>query len=82
VTFHGQKGATMNDTKYYNVSFNITDDCLDEEMQQNIDTIMKATGWTKEFVIRSAFQFGCKWFLKDQLNFIVKYHLPDKEIQQ
>jgi hypothetical protein len=69
----------MSDAKYNKVSFNIYDDSLDEEMEQNILTIMNATGWTKEFVINSAFQFGCKWYLKDQLKFIVEYQLPDSK---
>jgi hypothetical protein len=69
----------MEESKYHKVSFGITDDCLDEEMEQNISTIKNATGWTKEFVINSAFQFGCKWYLKDQLKYIVNYQLPKRE---
>jgi hypothetical protein len=69
----------MSESNYHSISFGITDDCIDEEMQQNIDTIMKATGWTRDYVINSAFQFGCKWYLKDQLKFIVNYQLPKNE---
>ena len=68
----------MEDNQYYKVSFGITDTSIDDEMNENINTIMDAFGWTKEYVINSALQFGCKWHLKDQLNFIVDYQLGDK----
>jgi hypothetical protein len=68
----------MENIRYYDVSYKITDACIDEEMEENIKYIMDATGWTKEYVINSALQLGCKWHLKDQLNSIADYQLGEK----
>lgn len=68
----------MSDIKQYNISFSIYEDTLDDEMKDNINTIAVVTGWDKEMIIRSAFQFGCKWYLKDQLKFIVDYQLGER----
>lgn len=68
----------MDGIKQYNISFSIYEDTLDEEMNNNINRIAEVTGWDTETIIRSAFQFGCKWHLKDQLNFIVNYQLGSK----
>lgn len=68
----------MEDIKQYDISFSIYEDTLDEEMKDNINIIAEATGWDIKTIIRSAFQFGCKWYLKDQLNYIVDYQLGDK----
>lgn len=63
---------------YYDVNFKLTDDSIDEEMNNNINKIIATTGWTKEEIINNAIQFGCKWFLKDQLNFIVNHQLGER----
>jgi hypothetical protein len=68
----------MEDHKYYQVTYAITDACIDEEMEDNIQYIMNATGWDKEYVINSALQLGCKWHLKSQLNSIADYQLGEK----
>lgn len=69
--------------KYYDVSFKLTEDSIDDAMNEHINIIMNYTGWTKEEVINNAFQFGCKWYLKDQLKFIVDHQLfTNKEDQQ
>ena len=69
----------MRERKEYQISFYITDGSIDDDMNDNINKIIEATGWTKEYIINAAFQFGRKWFLKDQLKFIVDYQLPKKE---
>lgn len=68
----------MGDIKQYDISFSIYASTLDEEMKNSINVIAEATGWDIETIIRSAFKFGCKWYLKDQLNYIVDYQLGDK----
>jgi len=73
------KGVVMeDDDRYYNISNKFPKTLIDDEMNDNINYIIEATGWTKEYVINSAFQFGCKWFLKKQLEDIVNYQLGDK----
>jgi hypothetical protein len=54
-----------------NITFDLTEDSIDEEMNDNINKIMNAFGWTRELVIQATFQYGCKWYLKDQLKWIV-----------
>lgn len=68
----------MEDNRYYNVSFEITEASIDDEMNKNIEYIITVTGWTKEQVINGALQVGCKWHLKDQLNSIADYQLEEK----
>lgn len=68
----------MEDNKYYEVAFKLTDDSIDEEMEDDIKYIMDVTEWTKEAVINSALQLGCKWTLKNQLKSIADYQLGNK----
>ena len=67
----------MEEVKRYQIQYAIYEDTLDEEMQNNIKYIMDVTGYTKEKVINSALQLGCKWHLKSQLNFIADYQLGE-----
>jgi hypothetical protein len=73
------RGVIMNDDdRYYNVLLKFPKTLVDDEMNANITYIMEVTGWTKEYVVNSAFQLGCKWHLKKQLEDIVNYQLGDK----
>jgi hypothetical protein len=64
----------------YNVSFSISEGILDNEMKENLSRISKVLGWSEEKIVTVAFEFGCKWYLKDQLNFIAKTQLSQKDI--
>jgi hypothetical protein len=68
----------LDDDRYYNIVNKFPKTLIDEEMNSDIEYIAEVTGWTREYIINSAFQFGCKWYLKDQLKFIVDYQLGDK----
>jgi hypothetical protein len=64
----------------YKVTFSISEGILDNEMKENLNRISKALGWSEEKIVNVAFEFGCKWYLKDQLNFIAKTQLPQKDM--
>ena len=68
----------MDDDRYHHIILEFPKTLVDDEMSENIDYIIQATGWTKEYVINSAFQLGCKWYFKKQLEDIVDYQLGDK----
>jgi len=48
----------------YHVKLKFPKTLIDDEMGNNINYITEVTGWTKEYVVNSAFQLGCKWYLK------------------
>lgn len=67
----------MDDDRYYHIKLEFPKTLIDEEMDKNIKYIMEVTGWSEEYVVNSAFQLGCKWYLKKQLEDIVNYQLGE-----